>query len=574
MPTPSLLLSAEPDHRAAVGRTARKAVLRTGGRQQGRSSGRWRGVRFGVLAGIVATGGGFAVATGNRGIAEEQVAESGGNEPALLGEWPPTAGGSVVGAAVCAGCHGEIVEAQAAHPMARTAAPVGPETADRWFGPERLAGAVEWRGEDFAGRERVGYERTVEGAALRGPDGDAPVSTVFGSGLRGSTPVSFLAARRMRELRVSWSHGRDRWIETPGSETDADPLGDEDPARETDLCLGCHATAIAWNDGQPELLESEWGVRCERCHGPGAAHAAGWESGTGGAIFNPGLLSAREQVGFCAQCHRNPTDFEPLLVLRRDRSLVRHAGASLMMSACFRESPAEATITCLDCHDPHRSDTEVRAASRATCRRCHRDPAAEHRYERVTAASDCVRCHLPTREEVFPGADFTDHWIRVDGAPPALDSPSAQSDLGYLEVLYRNELAWPSDARREGRLRIALGELLHASGLYSAAFDSLERGLEAEPRYEDLLKAAAIYRAESDLGRAVEILERATEEGTDTAHAFFDLGDLYLYRGEFAEAIVALERAAYLRPTDSVIRDRLAVARRRAQERNDPGAVR
>ncbi len=243
------------------------------------------------------------------------------------------------------------------------------------------------------------------------------------------------------------------------------------------------------------------------------------------------------------------------------------------MSACFRESPAEAAITCLDCHDPHRSDTAVRAASRATCRRCHHDPAAEHRYERVTAASDCVRCHLPTREEVFPGADFTDHWIRVDGAPPALASPTAASDLRYLEVLYRNELARPSDARREGRLRIGLGELLHASRLRGAAFESLERGLEAEPRYEDLLKAAAIYRAEGNTGRTIEILQRATEEAHDAAQAFFDLGDLYLSQGEIDEAIVALERAADLRPTDSVIRDRLAVARRRAQERNDPSAA-
>lgn len=573
MPTPSPPLSAESDRRSALAGTARKADLRAGGRR-GRSSGRWRRAWFGALAAIVAAGGGFAVATGGRGIAEEQVAEGGRSDPALLGAWPPGAGGGLVGATVCAGCHGEIAETQAAHPMARTAAPVGPETADRWFGAERVPGPVEWRGEDFPGREQVGYERTAEGAMLRGPEADAPVSAVFGSGLRGSTPVSFLAARRMRELRVSWSHGREEWIETPGSETDADPLGDEDPARETALCLGCHATAVAWNEGKPVLRESEWGVRCERCHGPGAAHATGWESGGGGAIFNPGLLSAREQVGFCAQCHRTPTDFEPLQVLRRDRSLVRHAGASLMMSACFRESPAEAAITCLDCHDPHRSDTEVRAASRATCQRCHRDPAAEHRYERVTAASDCVRCHLPTREEVFPGADFTDHWIRVDGAPPALDSPTAAADLRYLEVLYRNELAQPSDVRREGRLRIGLGELLHASGLRDAAFESLERGLEAEPRYEDLLKAAAIYRAEGNTGRAVEILERATEEAPDAAQAFFDLGDLYLTRGEINEAIVALERAASLRPTDSVIRDRLAVARRRAQERSHPGAAR
>lgn len=569
MPTPSPLLSVEPDRRFAVARIARKAVLRAGGRR-GRSSARWRGARLGVLAAIVAAGGGFAVATGSQGITGEQVAEGDRNDPALLGEWPPGADGGVVGATVCAGCHGEIAEAQAVHPMARTAAPVGPETADRWFGAERVPGPVEWRGEDFPGRDQVGYERTAEGAVLRGPEGDAPVSAVFGSGLRGSTPVSFLAARRMRELRVSWSHGREGWIETPGSEADADPLGDEDPARETALCLGCHATAIAWKDGRPALRESEWGVRCERCHGPGAAHAAGWGSGDGGAIFNPGLLSARKQVGFCAQCHRNPTDFEPLQVLRRDRSLVRHAGASLMMSACFRESPAEAAITCLDCHDPHRNDTEVRAASRATCRRCHHDPAAEHRYERVTAASDCVRCHLPTREEMFPGADFTDHWIRVDGAPPALDSPTAAANLGYLEVLYRNELARPSDARREGRLRIGLGELLHASGLRSAAFDSFERGLEAEPRYEDLLKAAAIYRAEGNTERSIEILERAIVEAPDAAQAFFDLGDLLLTLGRAGEAVAPLRRAAALRPNDSAIAARLDAALQARVRRDSP----
>lgn len=475
-----------------------------------------------------------------------------------------------MGAAVCAGCHGEIAEAQVAHPMARTAAPVGPGTADRWFGAERLAGAVAWRSGDFAGRDGVGYERTEGGAVLRGPEGDAPVSAVFGSGLRGSTPVSFLDARMMRELRVSWSLGRGGWIETPGSEADADPLGDEDPARETALCLGCHTTAVRWVDERPALVESEWGVRCERCHGPGAAHAAGWESGTGGAVFNPGLLSAREQVGFCAQCHRNPTDFEPLSVLRRDRSLVRHAGASLMMSACFRESPAETAITCLDCHDPHRNDTDVRAASRATCRRCHRDPAAEHRYERVTAASDCVRCHLPTRPEVFPGADFTDHWIRVDGAPPALDSPTVVADLGYLEILYRNELAQPSDARREGRLRIGLGELLHASGLPRAAFESFEQGLDAEPRYEDLLKAAAIYRAEGNTEHAVEILRRATEEDPDAAQAFFDLGDMFLAAGLATEAVEALRRAAALRPDDITIRARLDAALQARTKRDPP----
>ena len=529
-----------------------------------------------VLAGLAGAvvGLGVVAAAGGRepSGAVRQAADAGNDGRELLGVWPSGADGRLAGAGVCAACHGGIAAGQETHPMARTGAAVDAANADRWFGRERLAGAVEWRSPEFPGREGIAYDRTTDGAVLRGPESDAAVNAVFGSGLRGTTPVSFLAGRRMRELRVSWSHGKGSWIETPGTETDADPLGDEDPARETATCLGCHATAVEWRDGRPAASESEWGVRCERCHGPGAAHATGWESRVGGGIFNPGMLSPREQVGFCAQCHRNPTDFEPLQVLGRDRGLARHAGASLMMSACFRESPAEAAVTCLDCHDPHRSDTDVRAASRATCLRCHRAPAENHRYERVTAASDCVRCHLPTRNEVFPGADFTDHWIRVDGAPPGLDSPKAVSDLRYLEVLYRNELAEPADEHREGRLGVGLGELLHASGLRNAAFDALERGLDRRPRYEDLLKAAAIYRAEGRDDRAIEILERAATESPNAAQAFFDLGDLFLSLGRPAEAIVALEGAQRLRPNDPAIRQRLAAARQ-ARDRNDAEAL-
>lgn len=526
-----------------------------------------------VVAGAL-VGLGFVAVAGGRepSGAAPQATDTGNDGRELLGAWPSGADREVVGAGVCAGCHGGIAADQEAHPMARTGTPVDAVNADRWFGRERLAGAVEWRSPEFPGRDGIAYDRTDDGAVLKGPEGEAGVSAVFGSGLRGTTPVSFLAGRRMRELRVTWSRGKGGWIETPGSETDADPLGDEDAARETRMCLGCHATAVEWRDGRP-AAESEWGVRCERCHGPGAAHAAGWETGVGGGIFNPGMLSPRDQVGFCAQCHRNPTNFEPLQVLGRDRALARHAGASLMMSACFRESPAETAVTCLDCHDPHRSDTDVAAASRATCLRCHRAPAEDHRYERVTAGSDCIRCHMPNRAEVFAGADFTDHWIRVDGAPPGLDSPTAASDLDYLEVLYRNELVKPADARRRARLRIGLGELLQASGLRGAAFEAIERGLEGQPRYEDLLKAAAIYRAEGNEDRAVEILERATIESPNSAQAFFDLGDLLLSLGRATEAVTALEGARRLRPDDPVIRERLAAAHQ-ARDRDDPGASR
>ena len=369
-------------------------------------------------------------------IPSEARSEQPSNRKELLGEWEGGArSASLVGSEICGACHADIAVAQEAHPMARTGAPIPSDIGEAWFSDERLQAAVLWRSAGPDAVERPRYRASDTGIALEDSSGEvAAVHAVFGSGLRGVTPVHFREDGGMRELRVSWSHGLDAWIETPGSEEDRHPLGDWDSPRAMRECVGCHATAVAWNGPAPDVRGSEWGVRCERCHGPGESHAASTDASL---IFNPGRVPPAEQVRFCGQCHRTPTDFEPLQVLQRDRALTRHAAGSLMMSACFRTPPPERTISCTDCHDPHRAEGSVAERSRTVCRECHEDPAALHDYERVTAASDCLACHLPRQEEVFPGAAFTDHRIRVQGAPPAPGSEAERSEMECLELLYR-----------------------------------------------------------------------------------------------------------------------------------------
>ena len=446
--------------------------------------------------------------------------------------------------------------------MARTGAPIPSDIGGAWFSDERLQAAVLWRSAGSGAGERPRYRTGEAGIALEDSSGEsAPVHAVFGSGLRGVTPVHFREDGGMRELRVSWSHGLDAWIETPGSEEDRDPLGDWDSPRAMRECVGCHATAVAWNGPAPDVRGSEWGVRCERCHGPGESHAASTDASL---IFNPGRVPPAEQVRFCGQCHRTPTDFEPLQVLQRDRALTRHAAGSLMMSACFRTPSPERTISCTDCHDPHRAEGSVAERSRTVCRECHQDPAALHDYERVTAASDCLACHLPRQEEVFPGAAFTDHRIRVQGAPPAPGSEAERSEMEYLELLYRNELAGPSDPQEEARLLVGLGELLFAQGLRTSAVETLERGLEAGPDYQRLLKAAGLLRASGQPAPARTALERAGAMQPEVAQAFFDLGDLLLAEGDAGEAVAALERARELDRSSAVVASRLGAAYRAA----------
>lgn len=485
----------------------------------------------------------------------------------LLG-WP-NEGPGFAGAETCAACHGGIAEAQAEHPMARSGAALTAATLDRYFPAARVDLPVRWRSES-AGAARPAYRRSGAGAALVNQEGrrGLAVHAVFGSGLRGETPVHFTPGGAMRELRVSWSRGLGTWIETPGSESDRDPLGDLDPPEAAADCVGCHATAVRWEDGAPDTTASEWGIRCERCHGPGAAHASGWESGAGGPVFNPGHLTPAGEVAFCAQCHRLPSDIEPLEILRRDRSLVRHAGASLMMSACFREAPGDAAVSCLSCHDAHEhapgGTDGVAARSQGACLGCHAEPAAAHRYEPVTRASDCLGCHMPRQEEVFPGAAFTDHWIRVRGAPPAPGSPEMESEIAWLEALTRNALAKPQRPRKEARLAIGLGELLQAQGLGESAAESIRRGIALDPDYGRLLKAAAILRQVGEGDAAAQALERAAAMDPEAGQAWFDLGDLRLARGEPEAAVEALERARQTQPEAAVVLGRLGAAYREA----------
>ena len=468
-----------------------------------------------------------------------------------------------VGAAVCGACHADIALAQAGHPMARTAGVVTAATRDRWFSDEMLARAVSWRQEIGP---QPAYERLTDGGVRFGvPGADPPalpVDAVFGSGLRGLTPVSFAPGARLRELRLSFSHARNGWIPTPGGEDDEDPLGNLDTAEESASCIGCHTTALAWEDGgRFDPHRAVLGVSCERCHGSGIAHVEA-QSGGGdpGPIFHPGRLSPAEQVAFCGQCHRQPTDFEPRDILARDPLLARHAGASLMMSACFRESRPESTITCTECHDPHRPEPAGPERTRAVCSRCHEDAPSLHRQTPVAAEADCAGCHLPTQSEAFHGTPFTDHWIRLPGDPPAPASAAGRRDLAWLEQLYERRMPEENPPAKTAQLRTGLAELLHIRGARSEAQVLLREALALGADYQTRLKAGALLRDGERTAEALTIFRDASAERPQTPHAFYELGDLLLDTGDYSGAVAPLATAADLSPDSAGVHAALGAA--------------
>ena len=79
------------------------------------------------------------------------------------------------------------------------------------------------------------------------------------------------------------------------------------------LCDGCHSV----NYNVQTHAVTEWNVGCEKCHGPGAAHAA---QPTRANIVNPARLDPLQASDVCIQCHSQgrplrQSDRRPLLRL-------------------------------------------------------------------------------------------------------------------------------------------------------------------------------------------------------------------------------------------------------------------
>ena len=461
--------------------------------------------------------------------------------------------------------------------MARTARRVTAESLGLWFDDERLEETVDWPASEATPSPRYrrdGDRVVLEGKGADGSASSATVDAVFGSGHLAFTPISAASGRGVRELRVS-RFAASGWAMTPGSAGDPDPLGYVRSHEFSVDCLRCHTTSLAWADDRLDLERTVFGIDCERCHGPGSAHvAAAEDSEEPGRIFNPGKLAAAEQVRFCGQCHRRPRDIEPDRVLRATPELARHAGASLMLSACFRRSPPGTTISCLDCHDPHGDvpEGDVRAGRSgysAACLRCHERPAEDHSSVEVHRGADCIACHMPERKGSFFGLDFTSHWIRVPGAPAPGGSPRKDEYARYLERAYREAIVlggWGEE--RQAKLRMRLGKLLFHEFDRERGLATLREALSHEPLYKDRLLASRYHARAGRVDEAVSILDDAIRVSPEHNRAYHELAELYIGARRLDAADEVLGRWERARPGDPYLaKDRLRLERLRRARR-------
>ncbi len=318
------------------------------------------------------------------------------------------------GAQACMACHADIYREQEQSNHARSLHPAREM-------PQISAGTQSEK-VDPVSQARLTIERNGEGRVyLRSRRGEESASITldwaFGSGLKGITAVGRNDAGTFIESSLTWYASVASFDLTTGAtqyerRTVEDSLGRRLSEREVGECFGCHTTGY---DKQRETpARKEMGVRCERCHGPGAEHISAAASGSASdSIFHPGKLEPFAQVQMCGACHGPPpqdNDFDAIRYVETTLKTVRFPSQRLVLSRCFNESMAG--LKCTTCHDPHTNAAAERETRDRPCLSCHVREGANEGSSCPVAADDCASCHMP-RERVMSHSLFTDHWIRV-----------------------------------------------------------------------------------------------------------------------------------------------------------------
>jgi predicted CXXCH cytochrome family protein len=213
------------------------------------------------------------------------------------------------------------------------------------------------------------------------------------------------------------------------------------------LCDGCHSV----NYDIATKTVAEWNVGCEKCHGPGAEHAA---KPSRLNIVNPARLDFVDANNVCIQCHSQgqplknpiagkyydwPVGFEVGKKLEDYWKLEEHklgtqsfthyadgtAHKNRMQGNDFVTSQMYTHgVTCFSCHDVHGTENDADLVKPATvmCLECHGPTSpngprgasieAHTHHKAGTAGNDCVNCHMPKIEQTIADINVRAHTFR------------------------------------------------------------------------------------------------------------------------------------------------------------------
>jgi len=376
----------------------------------------------------------------------------------------------------------------------------------------------------------------------------------IGSGRRGRSYL-FAVDGFLFESPVNWYTNRHVWDMAPayGNATEI-PMNL--PAFTS--CLHCHVSGMqppspGTENRYPNPPFSFAGVTCERCHGPGTAHAKG------GAIVNPAKLNAARRDAVCMQCHlegraaieragRHIYEYQPgeqlsdyiryfVFAEQKRPGLGAVSQFEALAQSVCRIKSGDA-MSCTSCHDPHYEPAAAERASfyRDKCLACH---GAKFGATHQGGRGDCTACHMPSSLSLdVAHTEVTDHRIlrRPNSNPPVLEDLNSQISLPRL-------VRFPEAQKTDEDMRdLALAwESLIESGM-TAAGPETERLLrlanEKSPNDPALLSALGYtYQKKGELDRAREMYEKALAIDPTLIDAATNLGVIEANRGQLREAV-------------------------------------
>ena len=242
---------------------------------------------------------------------------------------------------------------------------------------------------------------------------------VIGSGRKGQSYL-YWDEGRLFQLPISYYTPLDSWCNSPGYPSMIPDFSKQVHGE----CMECHGTnaRLVQRDDGATIFDSAsivYGIDCERCHGPGAAHVAWHETHPGELagkyILNARHLSRQQRLDACALCHSGfRNEILPSFSFAVGDTLDNYSTAAydtadvatldvhgnqyglLTASRCFRES---GQLDCSSCHDPHADEHGKMEVYSRRCMSCHNGTTGrsctDARVIKMRLTTNCIDCHMP-----------------------------------------------------------------------------------------------------------------------------------------------------------------------------------